>query len=242
MKEIYYLSLGDVGTRNVVDDGSLRTAVSYFGRVNYSYNDKYLLNASLRYDGASQFYGTNLWTTLPAVGAGWVISNESFMKDQHIFNNLKLRASYGLIGNAGVPYNPTIQQVSQPAQYTAVFGNPQAPYTGASIVTIVPPTIKLERTEGTDVGLEANVLKNHLYLELDYYNRLTKDAIFSLPILNSLGTGVSNNTGSSGIIGNQATFRNRGMEAWLHTRTSIIKTLHIRSVEMLGIIKTSYYL
>jgi len=208
-----FLSLGDVGNRNVVDDGALRTALSYFGRVNYAFSDKYLLNASLRYDGASQFYGTNLWTTLPAVGAGWVISNESFMKDQHIFNNLKLRASYGLIGNAGVPYNPTILQVSQPGQFTAILGNPQAPYTGASIVTIVPPTIKLERTEGTDIGLEANVLKNHVYLELDYYNRLTKDAIFSLPILNSLGTGVSNNTGSSGIIGNQATFRNRGIEA-----------------------------
>ncbi|MDP4290851.1 MAG: SusC/RagA family TonB-linked outer membrane protein, partial [Bacteroidota bacterium] len=208
-----YLSLGNVGTRNVVDDGALRTAVSYFGRVNYSFNDRYLVNASLRYDGASQFYGSNLWATLPAVGAGWVISSEPFMKNQHVFNNLKIRASYGVIGNAGVPYNPSILQVSQPAQFSAIFGNPQAPFTGASIVTIVPPTIKMERAEGTDIGLEGNVLKSHLYFELDYYNRLTKDAIFSLPILNSLGTGVSNNTGSSGIIGNQATFRNRGFEA-----------------------------
>jgi len=209
----HYLSLGDVGKSNVGDFGALRTATSYFGRINYSFNDKYLLNASLRGDAASQFYGSNLWTYLPAVGAGWVISKESFMKGQHVFDNLKLRASYGVIGNAGVPYNPTVLQVSQPGQFTAIYGNPQAPYTGASIVTIVPPSIKLERAEGTDVGLEANTLNNHLYVELDYYNRLTKDAIFSLPVLMSLGTGVSNNAGSSGIIGNQATFRNRGFEA-----------------------------
>ena len=209
----HYLSLGDVGKSNVSDAGALRTAVSYFGRVNYSFNDKYLINASIRADAASQFYGTNLWTYLPAVGAGWVITKEDFMKDQHIFDNLKLRGSYGVIGNAGVPYNPTVLQVSQPGQFTAIFGNPQAPYTGASIVTIVPPSIKLERAEGTDIGLEGNILHSRLYFELDYYNRLTKDAIFSLPVLNSLGTGVSNNAGSSGIIGNQATFRNRGYEA-----------------------------
>src|ERR1035437_9005882 len=71
----------------------------------------------------------------------------------------------------------------------------------------------MERAEGTDIGLEGNLLHSRLYFELDYYNRLTKDAIFSLPVLYSLGTGVSNDPGSSGIIGNQATFRNRGFEA-----------------------------
>ncbi|NWJ50604.1 MAG: TonB-dependent receptor [Bacteroidetes bacterium] len=218
-----YLSLGDVGTRNVVDDGSLRTALSYFGRVNYSFKDKYLLNASLRADAGSQFYGNNLWAYLPAVGAGWVITNESFMKEQHLFNNLKLRASYGRTGNAGVPYNPTVLQVTQLPQYTAFYGTPQSPNTGASIVTIVPPSIKIERADGTDVGLEGAVLNNHLNFEFDYYNRLTKDAIFPLPILNSLGTGTSNNTSSSGIIGNQATFRNRGAEAVITYKNSTNK-------------------
>ena len=215
-----YLSLGNVGTRNVIDDGSLTTAVSYFGRVNYSFKDKYMLNASMRGDAGSQFYGQNLWAYLPSVGAGWVISNESFMKDQHIFNNLKLRASYGQIGNAGVPFNPTNKPVTQIPQYTAIYGYPQAPYTGASVVTIVPPRIIIERAVGTDFGLEATVLNNHLNFEVDYYNRLTKNAIFSLPVLASLGTGTSNDAGSRGIIGNQATFRNRGLETVITYRNS----------------------
>jgi TonB-linked SusC/RagA family outer membrane protein len=216
-----YLSLGDVGSRNITDGGSLNTALSYFGRVNYSYKDKYLFNASLRADAGSQFYGSDLWAYLPSFGAGWVITNEDFMKDQHLFDNLKIRASYGRIGNAGVPYNPSILTVTQVDQYAAIFGNPQTPYTGASIVTIVPPSIRIERADGTDIGIEGSMLKNHLNFEFDYYNRLTKDAIFPLPILNSLGTGVSNNTSSSGIIGNQATFRNRGYEAVVGYKNSI---------------------
>jgi TonB-linked SusC/RagA family outer membrane protein len=118
----HYLSLGDVTGRNVSDGGSLTTAVSYFGRVNYSFKDRYLLNASLRADAGSQFYGKNLWAYLPSVGAGWVISNEDFMKDQNIFNSLKLRGSWGKVGNAGVPINPTTLVVSQDAGYTAIFG------------------------------------------------------------------------------------------------------------------------
>ncbi|TFF38279.1 SusC/RagA family TonB-linked outer membrane protein [Mucilaginibacter psychrotolerans] len=199
-----YLSLGNTTGRNVTDGGSLNTALSYFARVNYAFKDRYLLNASIRQDGASQFYGNNVWGYFPSVGAGWVISKEPFMANQTVFDNLKLRASWGKVGNSGVPFNPTTLSVTQAAYLTAIFGG--SPYTGASVNSVVPPTIFWERGVGTDIGLEAGVLNNRLTFELDYYNRKTQQAIFAIPILSSVGTG------SGSIVGNQADFVNKGVE------------------------------
>ncbi len=200
-----YLSLGDAASRVINDEGSLNTAASYFGRVNYSFANKYLLNASLRADGASQFFGgSDLWGYFPSIGAGWVITNEDFMKDQTVFSNLKLRGSWGKVGNAGVPINPTTQLVSQGANLISFFGG--LPYTGAGITTLVPPAIFWERSAGTDIGLEMGFLKSRLNVEFDYYNKTTEQAIFDIPIFGSLGTS------NSRLIGNQADFRNRGFE------------------------------
>lgn len=188
--------------------------LSQFARVNYAYKDKYLLNASIRHDGASQFY-PNPYGWFPSVGAGWVITNEDFMKDQHIFDNLKLRGSWGKVGNSVVPINPSVLVVSADPYLTAIFGNPQQPYQGASINNVVPPVIHWEKAVATDVGFEAAFLKNKLLLEADYYERKTEDAIFPIPVPTSVGT----NSGS--ILGNQATIQNKGFEAqvtWKETR------------------------
>lgn len=200
-----YLKLGNEADRTVTDGGSLLTAASYFGRVNYSFKDRYLLNASFRADGASQFYGGgNLWGYFPSIGAGWIVTSEPFMQDQSLFSNLKVRASWGKIGNAGVPKNPTTVVVTQDAGYVAYFNG--VAYTGKSIATLTPQFLNWEKTRGTDIGLEAGFLKDKLTVELDYYNKLTEDAIFDIPILLSLGQK------SSQIIGNQADIRNRGLE------------------------------
>jgi hypothetical protein len=79
------------------------------------------------------------------VGVGWVISQESFMRDQNIFNNLKLRGSWGVIGNASVPSNISVLRVTQADYLTGMFGTPQLPYTGASITMVVPPTTYWEK-------------------------------------------------------------------------------------------------
>lgn len=191
-------------------------ALSQFARLNYSYQDKYLINASIRHDGASQFY-PNPYGYFPSVGAGWVITNEQFMKDQHLFDNLKLRGSWGKVGNSVVPINPSVQTVSADPYLNAIFGNPQVAYQGASINTVVPPTIVWEKAVATDFGLEAGFLHNRLSIEADYYNRETQDAIFSIPILASVGT----NSGS--IIGNQASIRNRGVEFLLNWKDQVTK-------------------
>lgn len=200
-----YLALGTAATRTVVDGGTLSTSASYFGRVNYSYKDKYLLNATLRGDAASQFFGGgDLWGYFPAIGAGWVISNEDFMKDQKIVNYLKFKGSWGKVGNAGVPINPTTLTVSQGGDLVAFFNG--VGYTGANVNSLVPSFLNWERTTGTDIGLEARFLDNRLSIETGVYNKKTQQAIFEIPVLSSIGTA------SGSLIGNQADFQNRGFE------------------------------
>ena len=210
----HYLTLGNPSNRYVSDSGSLNTVASYFGRLNYSYKSKYMLTASLRADGSSKFSGDNQWGVFPSVGGGWVISQEGFMKNQKIFNTLKLRGSWGKIGNMSVPANLSVLTVN--SSYVYVGGNGSTAG-GASITTIVPPTTYWERGVGTDVGIEAAVLSSRLSAEIDYYNRKTERAIFDIPILGSLGT-----TGSS-IIGNQATFENQGLEFVLNWKNKVNK-------------------
>jgi TonB-linked SusC/RagA family outer membrane protein len=181
-------------------------AMSQFARVNYSYKDKYLLNASIRRDGASQFFGDHTYGYFPSVGAGWIVTNEDFMKDQKLFSNLKLRGSWGKVGNSGVPINPTVQTIATDQYLIGLFGKPLVAYPGASINTVVPPTIVWEKTQSADFGIEAGFLDNKLSIEADYYRRDTKDAIFAIPVPASLGLNISS------LIGNQATIRNQGYE------------------------------
>jgi len=199
-----YLALGDATTRDILDAGALTTFASYFARANYSFKNKYLLNASIRADGASQFFGFDTWGYFPSVGAGWLVTQEDFMKDQHIFDNLKIRGSWGKVGNANVPSNPATQLIAQNASLIAIFNN--TPATGASINTVVPPSIFWERGVGINVGFEAAFLKNRLTVEADYYNRKTSRAIFFLPTFFNLGT-VDNQ-----VLGNQADIQNRGID------------------------------
>lgn len=200
-----YLKLGTIANRTIEDLGSLATYASYFGRVNYSFKNKYLLNASIRRDGASQFFGGgNLWGNFPSVGAGWVISNEDFMKDQKIFSNLKLRGSWGKVGNANVPLNPSTRVIDQSGNLVAIIGG--VPLTGANERTIVPPSLVWEKSTGTDIGLEMGFFNNRLNIETDYFSRKTQDAIFEIPVFGSLGTV------NSVLLANQADIKNSGFE------------------------------
>lgn len=200
-----YLALGTAATRRVNDGGNLGTATSYFGRINYSFKNRYLLNATLRADAASQFFGGgDLWGYFPSVGAGWVITNEDFMNNQRIFSYLKLKGSWGKVGNAGVPVNPTTLTVAQSGDFVAFYNG--VGYTGANVNSLVPSFLNWERTVGTDIGLEAKFFNNKLSIETGFYNKKTEQAIFEIPILNSIGTA------SGTLIGNQADFQNRGFE------------------------------
>ena len=229
-----YLSLGT--NRNVIDAEYPNyplhsTIVSYFGRLNYAYANKYLLTASIRADGSSKFADDKKWGYFPSVGLGWVISKEKFMQSQTLFDNLKLRASWGKVGNASVPANLSTVAVNQSNALIAIYGNPPTTSAGASIDQIPPPATYWEKNVGTDVGIEAAMLHNKLNIEVGYYKRKTEDAIFAIDILGSLGAA------GSTLIGNQATFENKGFEFMASWRSDIGKNISYSISANLGINK-----
>ncbi len=199
-----YLDLGDVDTRDVDDGGDLFTTSSFFGRINYSYRNRYLFMFSMRADGSSKFPVDSRWGYFPAVGAGWVISEESFMSNQHIFDFLKLRGSWGKIGNASIPTNITNVLVNNKPEFTASFGGQL--HSGASITALVPPTLVWERGVGSEVGIEMEFLNSRLHFEGDFYSRKTRHAIFDIKIPETLGTSPNS------VLGNNADFQNQGFE------------------------------
>jgi TonB-linked SusC/RagA family outer membrane protein len=199
-----YLGLGNNPTI-LTPSPTLETRESYFGRVNYAYKDKYLLNATVRRDASSVYSSQYKWGTFPSVGAGWVISNEDFMKNQHIFDNLKLRGSWGEAGNGSITPNLS---TAQNTQFISSFGGPNGENLsiGSGLLSITPPVIYWEKSVGTDIGLETGFLNNRLTFEADYYIKKTENAVFPVPILGSLGA----NGGT--LDANQATYENKGWE------------------------------
>ena len=199
-----YLGLGNNPT--VTTPGpSLETRESYFGRINYAYKDTYLLNATIRRDASSVYSEQYKWGTFPSVGAGWVVSNENFMKDQHIFDVLKLRGSWGEAGNGSITPNLS---TAQNTQFISSFGGPNGETLGigSGLLSLVPPVIFWEKSVGTDIGLESEYLNHRLTFEADYYVKKTENGVFPVPILGSLGAN------GSQLDANQATYENKGWE------------------------------
>ncbi|AKD03835.1 TonB-dependent receptor [Pontibacter korlensis] len=198
-----YLDLGDPETYNIDAGGARGTFVSYFGRVNYSFLDRYLLTATLRYDASSNYPRGDRWEYFPSIGLGWRVIEEGFMQNQTIFDNLKLRASWGRLGNNNIPANLYRSTVSTDPRLGAIRNG--VLYPGWNINTVPPATLFWEVVEEVDLGVEMGFLNNRLTVEADWYNRKTDDAIFGVTPLGFLGLGGQ-------IRGNYATFRNRGLE------------------------------
>ncbi len=152
--------------------------ISFFGRTIYSYNDKYLLTASLRREGSSKFGKENKWGIFPAVSLGWRLAEESFMQNISWLNNLKIRAGYGVTGNQGTnPYASLIRL--RPAQRML--------YDGRWILGVEPasnpnPNLKWETKHEYNIGVDMTVFGNRLTTQIDLYNRLTKDLIYTYSV------------------------------------------------------------
>ncbi|RZL06180.1 MAG: SusC/RagA family TonB-linked outer membrane protein, partial [Hymenobacter sp.] len=190
-------------------DGSLS---SYFGRANYNFRDRYLLTATLRFDQTSKFLGPVRTGTFPSVGAAWNISNEQFLKDVSYLSVLKLRASYGQVGNQNAAPNYGYASVARNNQ-NYVFNKTPAP--GLAITQINNPDLKWETAITTDVGVDAEFLNGKLSLTADYFERRTKDMIALLPVPDYVGQApASANVGS---------LRNRGLELALNYRDAVGK-------------------
>lgn len=163
--------------------------VSFFGRVNYSYNSKYLLTATLRYDGSSRFSEDNRWGMFPAVALAWRLKEESFLQDVNVLSDLKFRVGYGITGQQDIgqtyPYLAQYQESTPTAQYQ--FG-------GTFYNTLRPSAydanIKWEETSTLNFGFDFGFFDNKLTGSIDYYSRETKDLINNIPI--AAGTNFSN--------------------------------------------------
>ena len=203
-----YLGLGSEETAFTNDWGDKSTALSYFGRVNYSFLDKYLLTATVRRDGSSRFPKADRWAYFPSVGLGWIITGEEFMKNQKIFDFLKLRGSWGLVGNDRIPSNVYTLVVSEGGQLSTSFGQGGTVMViseGANITSAVPPMLFWEKMNEMDIAIEGKSFNERLSYEVDFYSRTTQDAIFQLTLSSTAGT-------SGSYLSNNADILNRGVE------------------------------
>ncbi|MGM9475385.1 SusC/RagA family TonB-linked outer membrane protein [Pedobacter sp. GSP4] len=157
--------------------GAEESNAGVFGRVSYSYKNKYLLNATIRRDGSSRFAPQNRWGTFGSVGLGWVLSDEDFFKNNiKGIDFLKIRTAWGRLGNSkGVDPNLYQQTVSQAS--TAVFG--ENVYPAVDFTYIPDPNLHFEIVEGFDIGLDLRALNNRLSAELNYYNKTTDGILTS---------------------------------------------------------------
>ncbi|HET8736158.1 MAG TPA: TonB-dependent receptor [Pricia sp.] len=169
-EESYFLDLSKtIDVEGVGDDGARQYFLSYFGRVAYNFDDKYLLYGTYRADGTSKYQ--EKWGYFPTIGVGWVISEESFFPDEGFVNFLKFRGSWGELGNSNVASSTgSITSV----EVDAAFGDTRFP----GLVTSSDfEALKWEVTAETNVGITTRLFDNQLSLEADYFTRETRDAV-----------------------------------------------------------------
>lgn len=189
----------EVQSRSINSTHNKEALLSYFGRVEYDYKNKYLLAATFRRDGYSRLVN-NKWGNFPGVSAGWVFSEEDFWKNWGLdwINYGKVRGSFGL--NATINSNYlgyyTLQGAYQAYAYNSIYGY--------RISTLPNPNLKWERTRTGEVGLDLGFLSNRFNLGITYYNRLTMDKYSSLSLPQT--------TGFSSVVYNNGSYRNQGLE------------------------------
>lgn len=188
---LYQLGAGDASTATNGSGLDEYALVSFFGRVNYSFDDRYLLEGNVRYDGSSRFAKDNRWGFFPSVSAGWRISEEDFWKNSKIsesFDNLKLRVSYGVLGNQNIGVYPYQQTYDLGHNY--VFGNPATLIPGTYVSSYKNQNITWEKTAITNVGLDFGLFNGALNGSVEYFYKYTSDILAAVEVTNIMGRSV----------------------------------------------------
>ncbi len=175
--------------------------LSYFARANYKFKDKYLFSVSGRVDGSSVFGAEKRYGFFPAISAGWILSEENFLKNQDAISFLKLRASWGLTGNADGFGNFASRGLWGGAPYNGI--------SGLASTQIANPDLRWEKSNQVDIGLDFGLIHNRISGQIDFYNRNTDDLIYDVPIPGN--TGYTNKTVNIGAM------QNRGLEIVLNS-------------------------
>ncbi|GAB2774426.1 TonB-dependent receptor [Rhabdobacter roseus] len=211
--ELTELNAGSLNPQ--VNGGSGRNRLlSYFGRLNYNYLEKYLLEFNFRNDGSSRFAAGNRWGFFPSVSAGWRLSEEEFLKNVAAVSNLKLRASWGRLGNQEISAFSFVNAVSIGRGLDYTFNNQIA--AGAAVNSFSDPNISWETTTITNLGLDAGLFSNKLNLELEWYEKLTSGILQGVTIPDQIGK-------LDGPVQNVGDVRNRGIELTITHRSKLGK-------------------
>lgn len=201
-------TIGSIGSSLVE-----RSILSYMGRINYSFNDKYLLTLTGRSDGASQLSEGNKWAFFPSVAVGWRLGDEPFIHNLNIFSNLKVRVSYGEVGNSTVnPYSTQAGLLNTGYDFdgTAAYGFAPA--------NLGNKDLRWERSNELNLGIDFGFFKNRISASLELYNRKTVDLI--------LNQKIPTVTGFSQVIANVGQIENKGVELTLRTTNIVTKAFN----------------
>ena len=213
-------TLGSIS--NGVDPNRNYSMISYLFRVNYTYNSKYILTATYRRDGSSKFSSANRYGNFPSFAAGWIVSREKFMEKVPEISYLKVRGSWGIIGNDKIAYD---KQYSLTQTLVTVLGVPPSANSALTYSVSGNPNLKWESTTQSDAGLEIGFLKNKLTGEFDYYHRVTSDILIPLSTPDYLGNGQG-----AKVDFNAASVKNSGFESKITWRDKVGKVSYNISV------------
>ena len=214
--ELQYLQLG-ASNPDATGEFHKNTMISYLGRINYSFMDKYIITANFREDGSSRFSKGNKWGFFPSVSGAWVISNEEFFPQDATVNYLKLRMGYGQIGNQNIENNAYIDQVRNTYRYPYgyVLSSGLATYAAGN------KDIRWETTEDMSIGIDGGLFNNSLTWTVDLYMRKTKDMLLKNPVPGFSGLYSSPTDINAGIWDNVGSIENKGLEISLEYRGTI---------------------
>lgn len=220
---------------NTVTEQTPNKLLSTFGRLQYNYDERYMLSGSLRFDGGSVFGVNNKWGVFPAISGGWIISNEKFFKnwDQKWWNTLKIRASYGVTGNNSISNTAAYATLT-----SSVYGGAAGYYTSS----LGNADLGWEKTHSTDIAVDLGFLNNRIQLSLDWYTKNTTDLLYQVPVEGA--------SGFSTIWDNLGDIHNEGFEIELNTHnltgnfkwdTSFNMSYNKNEVKKLGTDNTPIY-
>ncbi|MEQ8240040.1 MAG: TonB-dependent receptor [Cyclobacteriaceae bacterium] len=200
-------------SNGVRDAGDFYIQLSYLTRVNYSFDNRYLATFTFRRDGSSKFLEDNKYGNFPAVALGWNIFNEKFITIPQVITNLKLRGSWGIVGNDKINYLSAYSTVDN--NINGVFGSNEQQYFGQTDGGLGNPDLQWEEIEQFNIGLELGVYQQKLTAELDYYQRTTTGTLIGLQLPDYIGNGTNLVTFNAG------SFLNRGLEVNLNWEDEI---------------------
>lgn len=217
----------DLAVRNVLtaptnfvtqDRLSKNAYLSYFGRINYQFDNKYLLTLNLRTDGSPKFNPDNRWGTFYSVAGAWKLHEENFIKNLNFFDQLKIRGSWGLSGSDAIGDFMYLSRVYTQNVY-AIFGPDGTRYNGATILNSSSNNIKWETVESKSIAAEMALLDNRLSFSVEYFDKQTRDILHKVPRAISLGYGSSGENGSAVV--NAASLQNKGIELAIGYKSTI---------------------